>query len=121
MAADDKALGCSALAAIAECDAYEKAAIYEYINIVSCTASCAAESAECAAESAECAAYSAQEALSCVRDYSTTIDTLTCSVQELNSDYLVRFAMLYHDVGKVKQYEAYDKAKTKEEKQIIFS
>ena len=43
------------------------------------------------------------------------------AVQELNSDYLVRFAMLYHDVGKVKQYEAYDKAKTKEEKQIIFS
>ena len=43
------------------------------------------------------------------------------AVQEINSDYLVRFAMLYHDVGKVKQYEAYDKAKTKEEKQIIFS
>lgn len=43
------------------------------------------------------------------------------AVQELNSDYLVRFAMLYHDVGKVKQYEAYDKARTKEEKQVIFS
>ena len=43
------------------------------------------------------------------------------AVQELNSDYLVRFAMLYHDVGKVKQYEAYDKAKTKEERQVIFS
>ena len=43
------------------------------------------------------------------------------AIQEINSDYLVRFAMLYHDVGKVKQYEAYDKAKTKEEKQSIFS
>ena len=43
------------------------------------------------------------------------------AIQEMNSDYLVRFAMLYHDVGKVKQYEAYDNAKTKEEKQIIFS
>ena len=43
------------------------------------------------------------------------------AIQEMNSDYLVRFAMLYHDVGKVAQYEAYDKAKTKEEKQIIFS
>jgi hypothetical protein len=29
--------------------------------------------------------------------------------------------MLYHDVGKVAQYAAYDGAKTKEEKQIIFS
>ena len=43
------------------------------------------------------------------------------AIQEMNSDYLVRFAMLYHDVGKVKQYAAYDNAKTKEEKQIIFS
>lgn len=43
------------------------------------------------------------------------------AIQEMNTDYLVRFAMLYHDVGKVKQYEAYDIAKTKEEKQIIFS
>jgi tRNA nucleotidyltransferase (CCA-adding enzyme) len=43
------------------------------------------------------------------------------AVQEINSDYLVRFAMLYHDVGKVEQYAAYDKAKTKEEKQTIFS
>ena len=43
------------------------------------------------------------------------------AIQEMNSDYLVRFAMLYHDVGKVAQYAAYDKAKTKEEKQIIFS
>ena len=43
------------------------------------------------------------------------------AIQEMNSDYLVRFAMLYHDVGKVAQYAAYDNAKTKEEKQIIFS
>ena len=43
------------------------------------------------------------------------------AIQEMNPDYLVRFAMLYHDVWKVAQYAAYDKAKTKEEKQIIFS
>ena len=43
------------------------------------------------------------------------------ALQELNSDYLVRFAMLYHDVGKVAQYEAYDKASSKEEKQVVFS
>lgn len=43
------------------------------------------------------------------------------AIQEMNNDYLVRFATLYHDVGKVQQYEAYDKAKTKEEKQFIFS
>ena len=43
------------------------------------------------------------------------------AIQEMNSDYLVRFAMLYHDVGKVAQYAAYDNAKTKEEKQVIFS
>lgn len=43
------------------------------------------------------------------------------AIQEMNPDYLVRFAMLYHDVGKLGQYAAYDKAKTKEEKQIIFS
>ena len=43
------------------------------------------------------------------------------AIQEMNDDYLVRFAMLYHDVWKVQQYAAYDWAKTKEEKQIIFS
>ena len=43
------------------------------------------------------------------------------AIQNINGDYLVRFAMLYHDVGKVAQYAAYDKAKTKEEKQMIFS
>lgn len=43
------------------------------------------------------------------------------AIQEMNWDYLVRFAMLYHDVWKVAQYAAYDQAKTKEERQIIFS
>lgn len=43
------------------------------------------------------------------------------AIQEMNDDYLVRFAMLYHDVWKVKQYAAYDSLKTKEEKQAIFS
>jgi len=43
------------------------------------------------------------------------------AVQEINLDYLVRFAMLYHDVWKVDQYAAYDRAQTKEEKQAIFS
>ena len=43
------------------------------------------------------------------------------ALQKINSDYLVRFAMLYHDVWKVDQYAAYDKAKTKEERQELFS
>lgn len=43
------------------------------------------------------------------------------AVQEINSNYLVRFAMLYHDVWKVEQYSAYENATTKEEKQLIFS
>ena len=43
------------------------------------------------------------------------------AIQEMNDDYLVRFAMLYHDVGKVQQYAAYDSLKSKEEKQAIFS
>ena len=41
------------------------------------------------------------------------------AVQDLNEDYLVRFAMLYHDVGKVAQYEAYEKAKNREEIRMI--
>lgn len=43
------------------------------------------------------------------------------AVQELNSDYLVRLAILYHDVGKVWQYEAYLTSKWDKEKirQII--
>jgi len=47
--------------------------------------------------------------------YAHTLLTLK-ALQELNSDYLVRFAMLYHDVGKVAQYTAYEKATTKEER-----
>lgn len=43
------------------------------------------------------------------------------AIEQINSDYLVRFAMLYHDVGKVQQYAEYEKANTKEEKQMIFS
>lgn len=43
------------------------------------------------------------------------------AVQDLTEDYLVRFAMLYHDVGKVAQYEAYNKAKNKEEIRAIIS
>lgn len=42
------------------------------------------------------------------------------ALQQINSDYLVRFAMLYHDVWKVQQYAAYEKATTKEEKQAVF-
>lgn len=42
------------------------------------------------------------------------------AVQQINSDYLVRFAVLYHDVGKVQQYAAFEKATTKEERQAIF-
>ena len=43
------------------------------------------------------------------------------TLQQINSDYLVRFAILYHDVWKVAQYAAYDNALSKEEKQAIFS
>ena len=50
--------------------------------------------------------------------YTHTLLTLK-ALQEINQDYLVRFAMLYHDVGKVEQYEAYDKAETKEEIRAI--
>ena len=36
-------------------------------------------------------------------------------LQQINSNYLVRFAMLYHDVGKVGQYEQYGLNLTREE------
>jgi tRNA nucleotidyltransferase (CCA-adding enzyme) len=52
--------------------------------------------------------------------YTHTLLTLK-SLQELNADYLVRFAMLYHDVGKVAQYDAYEKAQTKEEVRAIIA
>jgi tRNA nucleotidyltransferase (CCA-adding enzyme) len=38
------------------------------------------------------------------------------ALQEINEDYLVRFAVLYHDVGKVEQYAAYEEAKGDKEK-----
>jgi tRNA nucleotidyltransferase (CCA-adding enzyme) len=47
--------------------------------------------------------------------YTHTLLTLK-GLQEINGDYLVRFAMLYHDVGKVAQYQAYDEAKGDKEK-----
>ena len=74
--ADNKALGCDAFACIAQCDACEKAAIYQCIESVACTASEAVTSAECAA-------CNAAEALSCVCNYSETIDAITCAVNEL--------------------------------------
>ena len=36
-------------------------------------------------------------------------------LQKINSDYLVRFAMLYHDVWKVGQYAAYEKTLSRDE------
>ena len=36
-------------------------------------------------------------------------------LQRINKDYLVRFSMLYHDVGKVGQYSAYEKTLSREE------
>jgi hypothetical protein len=41
--------------------------------------------------------------------YTHTLLTLK-ALQEINADYVVRFAMLYHDVGKVAQYVAYEQA-----------
>lgn len=46
--------------------------------------------------------------------YSHIILTLY-HLQAINSNYLVRFAMLYHDVGKVGQYAEYEKNLSKEE------
>ena len=46
--------------------------------------------------------------------YSHTILTLQ-ALQNINPDYLTRFATLYHDVGKVGQYQAYEQAKNREE------
>lgn len=42
-------------------------------------------------------------------------------IQQINDDYLVKLAMLYHDVGKKDQYEQYALAETKEEQQEIHS
>lgn len=42
-------------------------------------------------------------------------------LQKINSDYLVRLAMLYHDVGKVGQYEAYQTGLDRDEIRKILS
>ena len=39
--------------------------------------------------------------------YAHTMLTLF-ELQKINKNYLVRFAMLYHDVGKVDQFDAYE-------------
>lgn len=52
--------------------------------------------------------------------YTHTLLTLK-ALQEINQDYLVRFAMLYHDTGKVAQYAAYEKAESKEEIRSIIA
>jgi len=43
--------------------------------------------------------------------------TMLCllELQRLSSNYLMRFAMLYHDVGKVDQFDAYEDGLSKEE------
>lgn len=46
--------------------------------------------------------------------YAHTLLTLF-SLQQLNDNYLVRFAMLYHDVGKVAQFAAYGEDLSKDE------
>ena len=42
-------------------------------------------------------------------------------LQKINTDPLVRFAMLYHDVGKVEQFEAYKDGLSKEEIRAIIA
>lgn len=50
--------------------------------------------------------------------YSHTLLTLW-HLQKINTNYLVKLWILYHDVGKPEQYEAYTKATTKEERNAI--
>lgn len=52
--------------------------------------------------------------------YTHTLLTLW-NLQQLNNDYLVKLAMLYHDVGKKDQYAGYANAATKEEMQAVHS
>ena len=52
--------------------------------------------------------------------YSHIILTLY-HLQAINTNYLVRFAMLYHDVGKVGQYAEYRKNLSKEEIRILLA
>ena len=42
-------------------------------------------------------------------------------LQRINKDYLVRFSMLYHDVGKVGQYSAYEKNLSRDEIRAILA
>lgn len=42
------------------------------------------------------------------------------ALQEINSDYLVRFAMMYHDVGKVDQYYTHSLALDREDIRKVF-
>jgi len=52
--------------------------------------------------------------------YTHTLLTLY-ELQKINNNYLVRFGMLYHDVGKVAQFSAYKDELSKEEIRIILS
>jgi tRNA nucleotidyltransferase (CCA-adding enzyme) len=52
--------------------------------------------------------------------YAHTLLTLF-ELQKLNKDYLVRFAMLYHDVGKVDQFEWYEEGLSREEIRAILA
>ncbi len=52
--------------------------------------------------------------------YAHTLLTLY-HLEQLNSDPLARFAMLYHDVGKVGQYQAYGENLSKEEIRAILA
>lgn len=52
--------------------------------------------------------------------YAHTLLTLF-ELQKINKSYLVRFAMLYHDVGKVDQFDAYQEGLSKEEVQEILA
>lgn len=52
--------------------------------------------------------------------YTHTLLTLY-ELQKINTNYLVRFAMLYHDVGKVAQFSAYKDDLSKEEIRNILS
>ncbi len=52
--------------------------------------------------------------------YAHTLLTLF-HLQQINTNYLVKLGMLYHDVGKPQQYAAYTEAMTKEERNAIHS
>ncbi len=52
--------------------------------------------------------------------YAHTMLTLF-ELQKINKNYLVRFAMLYHDVGKVDQFDAYEEWLSREEIKAILA